>query len=153
MLNHVKTTFCSLKGGMRHWDIIRHDSTKGFYQLGLTVISHLSGWKLEIESSKSLDIIKAYKNKTCVGLPSKRFMLGWYYGFFGMELLVWWTLPLKPAFWMQVDANQMEEIYKTIKEGKDGKVRFFRFFFWRSKKRPPTLITLIEFGDGEGNCW
>ena len=43
---------------------------------------------------------------------------------------------------MQVDANQMEEIYKTIKEGKDGKVRFFRFFFWRKKKRPPTLVTV-----------
>ena len=28
-----------------------------------------------------------------------------------------------PVFWMQVDASQMEEIYKTIKEGKDGKVR------------------------------
>jgi len=35
---------------------------------------------------------------------------------------------------MQVDANQMEEIYKTIKEGKDGKVRFFRVIFLAEKK-------------------
>ena len=54
---------------------------------------------------------------------------------------------------MQVDASQMEEIYKTIKEGKDGKVRNSGeiLVFFGKKKRSPTLVTLIEFGDGEGN--